>query len=92
MPDFFKGEPLPLDAFPTGDDQRKIKAAAEFMATKANLGKCLELLMEVRRDVAVKYESVKAWGIYGLCWGGKLAILASGEDTQFIASAQAHPG
>ena len=92
MPDFFKGEPLPLAIYPPGNDPAKKQMAAEFMATKAKLGKCSEMLMDVRKDLVSEYESIKAWGIYGLCWGGKLAMLASGKDTQFVVSGQAHPG
>lgn len=76
MPDFFKGKPLPLSLYPPDTDEKK-KTAMSFMATTANIDENLVKLAEVVKEAKGKgeYESVKNWGIYGLCWGGKVCWL-----------------
>ncbi|KAK0515424.1 hypothetical protein JMJ35_001458 [Cladonia borealis] len=91
MPDFFEGEPLPLSLYPPDTDEKK-KTAMEFMAGKANIEKNVDKLVEAVKEAKGKYETVKSWGTYGLCWGGKISILASGPDTDFKAAGTAHPG
>ena len=91
MPDFFKGQPLDMSLYPPDTDE-KMKAAKAWQAEHADLGEKLGVLMEVRKVLAEKYPTVKSWGVYGLCWGGKIAILASGPDSQFAVSGTAHPG
>ena len=76
MPDFFKGEPLPLSLYPPDTDEKK-KTAMSFMATTANIDGNVVKLVEVVKEAKGKgeYESVKNWGTYGLCWGGKVCWL-----------------
>ena len=76
MPDFFKGEPLPLSLYPPDTDEKK-KTAMIFMATTANIDGNVVKLVEVVKEAKGKgeYESVKSWGTYGLCWGGKVCWL-----------------
>lgn len=74
MPDFFKGEPLPLSLYPPDTDEKK-KIAMEFMGGTANVDKNVERLVEAVKEAKEKYESVKSWGTYGLCWGGKVCRL-----------------
>ena len=71
MPDFFEGEPLPLSLYPPDTDEKK-KTAMEFMAGKANIEKNVDKLVEAVKEAKGKYETVKSWGTYGLCWGGKV--------------------
>ena len=71
MPDFFKGKPLPLSLYPPDTDEKK-KTAMEFMAGPANVDKNVEKLVEAVKEAKEKYGSVKRWGTYGLCWGGKV--------------------
>ncbi len=70
MPDFFKGEPAPLSLYPADTDEKK-KTAMEFMAGPANIDKNVDKLMEAVKEAKGKCGTVKSWGIYGLCWGGK---------------------
>ena len=92
MPDFFQGEPLSLGVFPIDTDEKK-KVAMDFMSTKASFPSNLERLHAVIADAKMKTEwSTLPWAGYGLCWGGKVIALASGKDTPFKASGQAHPG
>lgn len=39
----------------------------------------------------VAFPSVEKWGAYGLCWGGKVLALSSGEGSPFSGTVQ-HPG
>lgn len=71
MPDFFKGEPLPLSLYPPDTDEKK-KTAMEFMAGPANVPKNVDKLVEAVKEAKGKYGTVESWGTYGLCWGGKL--------------------
>ncbi|KAK4693034.1 hypothetical protein P7C71_g4281, partial [Lecanoromycetidae sp. Uapishka_2] len=91
MPDFFKGEPIPSSLYPPDTDEKK-KIAAEFMAGKANFPDNTKRLVETTKEAKGRYTEVKKWGTYGLCWGGKIAALCSGEGTEFVAAGTAHPG
>lgn len=71
MPDFFKGEPLPLSLYPPNTDERK-KTVGEFMQTKANIDANTKKLLEIVKEAKGKYTEVEGWGVYGLCWGGKV--------------------
>lgn len=92
MPDFFKGPGLPVTLFDMPEEQRKT-TISEFLSGPAAMPKCqTALLKDVAPDAKSKFPSVQAWGTFGLCWGGKMVALASGEGTPFSASGQAHPG
>ncbi len=91
MPDFFQGEALPISLYPP-DTEEKRAVAKEFMATKADVGKNVGKLLEVVKEGKERWGHVRKWGGYGLCWGGKMVVLVSGEGTPFLASGQAHPG
>jgi len=39
-----------------------------------------------------KWGSVKSWGAFGLCWGGKIAVMNSQKGTPFKVTGQVHPG
>ena len=49
-------------------------------------------ILEFTAAAKTKFSSVESWGAFGLCWGGKVAVLASAEGTPFKASGQVHPG
>lgn len=91
VPDFFKGKPLPLSLYPPDTDEKK-KTAGAFMQGTANFDINLLKLGEVVKEAKGKYDTVKGWGCYGLCWGGKIAVLSSRTGTEFKAAGTAHPG
>ena len=91
MPDFFKGNALPLTLYPPDTDAKK-KRASEFMQGPANVDANVHKLAEVLLEAKNAYSSVKSWGCYGLCWGGKVAALSSAAGTSFKAAGTAHPG
>lgn len=80
-----------MSVYPPDTDEKK-KTAGEFMQGTANLDANVPKLGEVSKEAKGKYEAVKGWGCYGLCWGGKIAVLNSGPGTEFKAAGTAHPG
>ncbi|THH07137.1 hypothetical protein EW145_g3599 [Phellinidium pouzarii] len=91
MPDFFEGSaPFPLSKFPPQTDADK-NALQAFFAGPAQPEKNIKAL--VRVGTALRADpDVKRIGAYGLCWGGKLAILAGcGESPVFDAVSAIHP-
>lgn len=62
------------------------------MARVRDFPKFLGKLSAVVEDGKTKFPTVTGWGSIGLCWGGKVAVLLSGQGTVFKATAQVHPG
>jgi dienelactone hydrolase len=91
VPDFFKGELLPADTIPTDTNEKK-QIAAKFMADQADIPKNTQTLLQTAVDAKKQRLSVKNWGAFDLCWGGKIAVLASAEGSPFTVSGTAHPG
>ncbi|KAL4959635.1 uncharacterized protein BDV14DRAFT_212232 [Aspergillus stella-maris] len=90
IPDFFHGDAANMDWIGMDTDEKRSSMMA-FFHTKANPVKNLAVLSDVMEDTKGLYPQVESWGILGLCWGSKLAALASGSDSCFAVSAQAHP-
>lgn len=96
VPDFFEGAAMLEDWMPPDTDEKKA-LIRKFLAEKANestVGK----LLAVRKVVGEKWPAVDGHvGVFGLCFGGKIAVLASGKDNEgplrkFNVSGTAHPG
>ncbi|KAK9479849.1 Alpha/Beta hydrolase protein [Lipomyces japonicus] len=72
IPDFFNGEPLGSEKVPRDDPEItaawRVKNAPE---------KQLAYLQTVFDWVKNTFPTVRVAGLYGFCWGGKLAILAA---------------
>ncbi|KAL3472489.1 dienelactone hydrolase [Aspergillus californicus] len=90
IPDFFHGDAAKIDWVGMDTDEKRSSMMAFFQA-KANPVKNLAVLSDVMGHTKSLYPQVENWGILGLCWGAKLAALASGSDSRFTVSAQAHP-
>ncbi|KAA1468457.1 dienelactone hydrolase [Dentipellis sp. KUC8613] len=90
MPDFFEpNRPWDTAQFPPRTDAARAQLQAFFGGT-ANPQKNVEKLLCVGR--ALRGEGVRRIGVYGLCWGGKVSILAGGvADTPFDAVGVLHP-
>ncbi|KLO20021.1 hypothetical protein SCHPADRAFT_912270 [Schizopora paradoxa] len=90
MPDFFEpNEPFPIDKFPPKSDEDK-DDLQRFFAGPAKPEKAVDNLIRfgksLREDGKIKV------GAYGMCWGGKVTILAgSGETPVFDAVGALHP-
>ncbi|GLI79450.1 hypothetical protein PoHVEF18_007785 [Penicillium ochrochloron] len=91
IPDFFDGEPLKHEYVPADTDEKK-QIIAEFTAHKANIPRNVGVVIEAVEEYRTRFSSVQKWGAFGLCWGGKVTVLASGPNTPFAASGQVHPG
>src|SRR5277367_2374615 len=91
VPDFFKGEALPPDVFPPDTDEKK-QIAEKFLAEQANIPKNTEALLQTAVEAKKQWPSVKNWGAFGLCWGGKIVVLTSAGGSPFVVSGTAHPG
>jgi dienelactone hydrolase len=98
VPDFFKGDYCQASWFgpsATAEDQ----AAREgFMKRQVRIEATVEKLLEVRKEVGEKWPEVEGHvGVFGLCFGGKIAVLATGVGNEgtgrkFSVSGTAHPG
>ena len=71
VPDFFKGEPLSLGVVPS-DTAEKKTMIQNFMAEKANPFEVFPSLVQTATEAKEKYPNVQGWGVFGLCWGGKV--------------------
>jgi len=90
IPDFFKGEPLDISNYPPNTEEKKA-AVGSFFATKANPQAVVEAAKLVMEDLKKAYPTVEAWGVFGYCWGGKVATLLSKHTEYFSAAGQVHP-
>lgn len=97
VPDFFKGKGMPPGTLPMNTPEKK-KIGTDFFSNEANLEMNVAKLLEIRKYVGEKYlQADSHCGVFGLCWGGKLAVLACGEGNEgagrrFQVSGTAHPG
>jgi len=90
MPDWFQGKPLPIETFPPDTDEKK-QALQSFFSGPATPPKMFERFEKVWPVLKEKFPGVERWGIMGYCFGGKIATLMSGPNTQFAFSIQVHP-
>jgi len=94
MPDFFKGNSL--NALYEGLDPygpEKVEIRRRFMKEHAAFDTNSSALIDLVPAIREVYPSVHKVGAFGLCWGGKVAVLGSiGEPALFHATGQAHPG
>ncbi len=80
------------------DTDEKKKIAGDFFGGVANVEKNLVKLLTVRKEIATRFPDADDHvGAFGLCWGGKLAVLAGGEGNEgpgrrLNATGTAHPG
>ncbi|KAI1168062.1 dienelactone hydrolase [Nemania serpens] len=90
MPDFFNGNPAKIDWYPPVNDEQ-MSALGEWFK---------DALWPIHRpklpgivQAAEKVNpNIKAWGIIGYCWGGKMAsIVASDEPGLFKVAVQTSP-
>ncbi|KAF9023417.1 hypothetical protein BDZ89DRAFT_1102696 [Hymenopellis radicata] len=89
MPDFFEPDaPFDIAKFPPKTDQQKGDLQAFFGST-ANPSAAITKLKTFGESL--KANGSKRVGVYGMCWGGKVAVSSGGESTPFDAVAILHP-
>lgn len=88
MPDFLRGKPWPVEAFPPRDEAEK-KKMSEWFDTIGNISDRLGDIQNVVKEL--KESGYEKFGLYGFCWGGKIASMCGNEGTPFVGVAQVHP-
>ncbi|KAE8152240.1 2-dehydropantoate 2-reductase [Aspergillus avenaceus] len=91
IPDFFEGVYAQPGWFPADTEEKQSKLAS-FVANQASYPRNVDALLDVVRRYEGDVPGVEKWGALGLCWGGKVAVLASGPGSPFVATGQVHPG
>ncbi|KAL4821443.1 hypothetical protein BDW67DRAFT_180143 [Aspergillus spinulosporus] len=91
IPDFFRGDGAKHEWVPPDTDE-KTAALMEFVTTKASFAEAAKSLPSLVDTYKGVFPSVQKWAAYGLCWGGKVLALSSGEGTPFATTVQVHPG
>ncbi|KAL2001667.1 hypothetical protein VTN02DRAFT_1420 [Thermoascus thermophilus] len=90
VPDLFEGTQADINWLPM-DTPEKQQAFQKFFSEVAAPQKNVEKLVAIVTECKKKYPNVEKWAVLGLCWGGKLAALVSGQQSLFNVSGQAHP-
>ncbi|RYC64957.1 hypothetical protein CHU98_g1235 [Xylaria longipes] len=90
IPDWFKGEPCPIEWFPP-DTEEKQKNLGAFFQKNPPPGVASQLPGYVKA-LSEKYPEIKEWAILGFCWGGKVvSLVTASPENPFKAGIEAHP-
>jgi len=90
MPDFFEGSPADISWYPP-DTAEKGQKLGDFFKTTAAPPKAAKRVPELVSAIQQQHPEIKAWGVVGYCWGGKIVNLTGGQGTPFKAAAACHP-
>ncbi|KAJ6260884.1 hypothetical protein Dda_3545 [Drechslerella dactyloides] len=105
MPDYFNGQPLPIDIIPPNTEEKRTRLGS-FFQNEAALPRTAETTTKVLAGVKEKFPENPVFlpsrtmrktddlvAFYpSLCWGGKTAtLLAKDIGNGFVAAGQAHP-
>ncbi|KAK4102173.1 alpha/beta-hydrolase [Parathielavia hyrcaniae] len=90
IPDWFKGEPCPIEWYPPNTPEKQ-KNLGAFFSKNPPPGVAGKLPGYVK-TLGAKYPEIKSWGIIGFCWGGKVVSLVTSSDANpFAIAAECHP-
>lgn len=90
IPDWFKGEPAPLEWFPP-DTEEKQKNLGAFFQKNPPPGVSSQL-PGYTKALSEKYPAVKEWAILGFCWGGKVvSLITASAENPFKVGVEVHP-
>ncbi|KAI0439427.1 hypothetical protein F4803DRAFT_531151 [Xylaria telfairii] len=90
IPDWFKGEPAPIEWFPPNTEEKQ-KSLGAFFQKNPPPGVASQLPGYVKA-LSEKYPEIKDWAILGYCWGGKVVSLVSASpENPFKAGIEVHP-
>jgi dienelactone hydrolase len=73
MPDWFDGEPMPIEWFPPDTEDKKVKLG-HFFETKAKPQTTAEKIPGVIKALKELAPGIQTWGFLGLCWGSKVCV------------------
>lgn len=88
MPDFLRNHPWPIDAFPPRDEAEG-KKFGEWLESIGNIGERVKDVEAVVKDL--KANGAQKVGLYGFCWGGKVASQLAGPGSPFAGVSLVHP-
>ncbi|KAI1190199.1 dienelactone hydrolase [Nemania serpens] len=78
MPDFFNGSPAKMEWYPPVNDEQKAALGEWFKDAQWSIHRPkLPGLLQAAGKFNPK---IKAWGIMGYCWGGKMASIVAGDE------------
>ncbi|KAK4453491.1 Carboxymethylenebutenolidase [Podospora aff. communis PSN243] len=90
IPDWFAGNPCPIEWYPPDNEDKQKKLGAWFGGNPPN--GAAERLPGLVKALEAKYPSIKSWGVFGFCWGGKVvSLVTSGSSNPFAIGGTAHP-
>ncbi|KAI0458136.1 hypothetical protein F5B21DRAFT_461436 [Xylaria acuta] len=90
IPDWFEGEPCPIEWFPP-DNEEKQKNLGGFFQKNPPPGVASQIPGYVKA-LSEKYPEIKEWAILGFCWGGKVvSLVTASPENPFKAGIEAHP-
>ncbi|KAL2127107.1 hypothetical protein VTI74DRAFT_11322 [Chaetomium olivicolor] len=90
MPDWFKGEPCPIEWYPPNTPEKQQNLGNFFKKNPAQ-GVAAKL-PDFVKALQAQNPSVKSWAVLGYCWGGKVvSLVTSSDNNPFSAGAECHP-
>ncbi|KAK3298377.1 Alpha/Beta hydrolase protein [Chaetomium fimeti] len=90
IPDWFKGEPCPIEWYPPNTPQKQ-KDLGAFFGKNPPAGVAQSLPGYVD-SLKAKHPEIKSWGVLGFCWGGKIvSLVTSSASNPFSVGAECHP-
>ncbi|MCJ1403313.1 hypothetical protein MMC11_006536 [Xylographa trunciseda] len=91
IPDLFLGDAAKTEWFPPNTPEKQ-ELVSQWEHRFENDSEIYPRIMDCLAEAKKKLPSVESWGIYGLCFGGRKAVQASGTGSPFKVSGQCHPG
>ncbi|KAI0385156.1 hypothetical protein F5Y04DRAFT_206610 [Hypomontagnella monticulosa] len=90
MPDWFNGEPCPIEWFPPDTEEKQKNLGAFFQ--KNSPPSVAAKVPDYFKAVSAKHPQITSWAIMGFCWGGKVvSLVVSDASTPFKAGVEVHP-
>ncbi|KAF9879390.1 dienelactone hydrolase [Colletotrichum karsti] len=90
IPDWFAGEPAPIEWFPPDNEEKQKKLGNFFQ--KFPPPKIAGQVPDYVKAIQSKYSIIEAFGALGYCWGGKVvSLVTSSNNNPFKIGAQIHP-
>jgi dienelactone hydrolase len=90
IPDWFRGQPCPIDWYPPNTPEKQKDLAAFFRENPpAGVAQSLPGYVEALK---AKHPEIKSWGLIGFCWGAKVvSLITSSASNPFTVAAECHP-